>query len=58
MEKPVPIEVSCGKKDKSQIKRAINKYNSSHGIVISNNFRNAVKEDNVIYIPPEIFAFM
>ena len=58
MEKPVPIEVSCGKKDKSQIKRAINKYNASHGIVISNNFRNAVKEDNVIYIPPEIFAFM
>lgn len=58
MEKPVPIEVSCGKKDKSQIKRAISKYNSSHGIVISNNFRNAVKEDNVIYIPPEIFAFM
>lgn len=58
MEKPVPIEVSCGKKDKSQIKRAISKYNSSHGIVISNNFRNVIKEDNVIYIPPEIFAFM
>ena len=58
LEKPIPIEVSCGNKDKSQIKRAINKYNSPHGIVIANNFRNVVKDDDVIYIPPELFSFM
>lgn len=58
VEKPIPIEVSCGKKDKSQIKRAISKYGASHGIVIANNFTNIVIEDNIIYLPPEIFAFM
>ena len=58
LEKPIPIEVSCGKKDKSQIKRAISTYNSSHGIIISNTKSNIVKEDNIIYLPPETFAFM
>ena len=47
-----------GKKDKSQIKRAISTYNSSHGIIISNTKSNIVKEDNIIYLPPETFAFM
>ncbi len=58
MEKPIPIEVSCGNKDGSQIRRAINHYNSPHGIIISNTTSNIVKKDNVICIPPEIFAFM
>ena len=58
LEKPIPIEVSCGDKDKSQIKRAIKKYNSSHGIIISNTTPNIVKNDNIICIPPEIFAFI
>lgn len=58
LEKPIPIEVSCGKKNKSQVKRAINAYNSSHGIIISNTTSNIVKKDNILYIPPEIFAFM
>lgn len=57
-EKPIPIEVSCGKKKKSQIKRAINAYGSPHGIIISNNTTNIVKNDNIICLPPEIFAFM
>jgi hypothetical protein len=57
-EKPIPIEVSCGEKDDRQIKRAISKYQSSHGIIISNNSSNIIKEENIIYIPPEIFAFM
>ena len=34
LEKPIPIEISCGDKDKSQIKRAIKKYKSPHGIII------------------------
>ena len=58
LEKPIPIEVSCGKKDKSQIKRAISTYNSPHGIIISNTKSNIAKEDNIIYLPPETFAFM
>ena len=58
LEKPIPIEVSCGNKDSSQIKRAIKKYQSSYGIIISNNSQNIVKDDNVIFVPPEIFAFM
>ncbi len=58
LEKPVPIEVSCGKKNKSQIKNAIGTYGASHGIIISNTTSNIVKEDNIIYLPPEIFAFM
>ena len=58
MEKPIPIEVSCGDKDKSQVKRAIKKYASPHGIIISNTTTNIVKDDNIIYMPPEVFAFM
>ena len=58
LEQPIPIEVSCGKKNKSQIKHAINSYNSPHGIIISNTTQNIVKEDNIIYIPPETFGFM
>ena len=58
LEKPIPIEVSCGDKDDKQIKRAISKYHSPYGIVISNTTSNIVKKDNIIYIPPEIFAFM
>lgn len=58
LEKPIPIEISCDDKDKSQIKRAIKKYKSPHGIIISNTTQNIVKNDNIIRIPPEIFAFM
>ena len=58
LEKPIPIEVSWGKKNKSQIKRAINSYNAPHGIIISNTTSNIVKNDNIIYLPPETFAFM
>ena len=58
MEKPIPIEVSCGDKDSSQIKRAIRKYQSPHGIIISNTHTNIVKEDKIIHIPSELFGFM
>ena len=58
LQRPIPIEVSCGKKDKSQIKKAISKYTAPYGIVISNNYSNVKKEGNVIFIPPEIFAFI
>lgn len=43
---------------KTVIKRAINKYYSPHGAIISNNTSNIVRKGNIIRIPPEIFAFM
>lgn len=57
-EKPIPIEVSCGEKDKTQIGRAISKYGSPHGVVISKTTDHIVKKGNIICLPPEIFAFM
>ena len=58
MDKPIPIEVSCSTKDVSQIKQAMKKYYSPHGVIISNTTSNIVKKEDVIYLPPEIFAFM
>ena len=58
LEHPIPIEVSMGDKDKSQIKGAISKYKSEYGVIISNTTTNIVKKDNIIYLPPKIFAFM
>ena len=56
-DKPIPVEVSWGEKDESQIKDAIRKYHSPHGVIISNTL-DIVKKDNIIYLPHEIFAFM
>jgi predicted AAA+ superfamily ATPase len=47
----IPIEVGLGKKDKKQISRAISRYNSPYGIIISNTTAKIRKEDNIIYIP-------
>ena len=53
----IPVEVSIGKKGKSQIKKAINRYKVEYGIVISN--ANDVKEEgNIIYLPVTFFSFM
>lgn len=57
-ETPIPIEVSFGKKNKSQINSAIKKYKSAYGIIISNNVKSIKKEDNIIYLPTETFALM
>lgn len=45
-------------KFRSQIKHAIKKYNSPHGIIISNTTSNIDRNDNILCIPLEIFAFM
>ena len=58
LETPVPIEVSWGKKNKSQVKTTMKKYKAPYGVIISNTTRKIVKEDNVIYLPIEIFSFM
>ncbi len=53
----IPVEVSIGKKGKTQIKKAINRYKAKYGIVIS-NISDVKKEDNIIHIPLTLFSFM
>ncbi|KZX15044.1 ATP-binding protein [Methanobrevibacter curvatus] len=54
----VPIEVGIGKKTKSQLKIAINKYECEYGILISNRFNSIQKHDNIIHIPLTTFGFL
>ena len=54
----IPIEVGRGKKKKSQIKHAINKYDCEYGIVVANNTNAIKRKDDVIYIPPKTFSFL
>jgi len=54
----VPIEVGIGKKTKSQLSKAINKYDSDYGILISNRYNRINHYDNVIYIPLMSFGFI
>ena len=53
----IPIEVGYGKKDKSQIKKAIKKFESKYGILIC-DCQKIIKEENVIYIPITTFSFV
>ncbi|KZX14884.1 hypothetical protein [Methanobrevibacter filiformis] len=55
-DKIIPIEVGLGKKDKKQISKAINRYKSPYGIVISNTTSKIEKIDNIIYIPLTSFS--
>lgn len=54
----VPVEVGVGKKDKSQISRAITRYKSKYGIVISNTTGKIKKEGKVVFIPLVTFSFV
>ncbi|SCG86344.1 putative protein MJ1637 [Methanobacterium congolense] len=54
----IPVEVGVGKKDKSQIKKAINKYKSEYGIVISNRTSKITKDGKIIFIPLITFSFI
>ena len=55
---PIPIEVGAGNKTKRQIKRAINKFDSNYGFIISNTRNKIEKEDDVIYIPLKTFSMI
>ena len=55
---PIPIEVGIGKKDKKQIKYAMNYYDSQYGIIISNTTPRIKKEEDIIYIPPKTFSLL
>ncbi len=53
----VPVEVGIGKKNKSQIKKAIKRYKAKYGIVIS-DINDIKHEDNIIYMPITFFSFV
>ena len=55
---PIPIEVGLGDKSKRQIKRAINKFNSDYGIIISNTTKTIKKDGDVIYLPIKTFSLL
>jgi predicted AAA+ superfamily ATPase len=54
----IPVEVGVGNKNKRQIKKAINKYNSQYGIVVSNKTKRITRDDDVIHIPLTTFSFL
>ena len=55
---PIPIEVGSGKKDKRQIKQAINYYDCDFGVVVSNKTSSIKKEGDIIFVPPKTFSFI
>lgn len=54
----IPVEVGVGRKDKSQITKAIARYKSEYGIVISNKTSKIKKEGKIIFIPLVTFSFL
>lgn len=57
-ENPIPIEVGLGKKNKRQVKNAMNKYNSEYGIIISNTTKTIKKDEDIICMPVKTFSLM
>lgn len=58
LDKIIPIEVGIGKKTKSQLTIAKNKYNSDYGILISNRTSKIKYENGILYIPLSTFALI
>ena len=54
----VPIEVGMGNKKVKQVKKAIEKYKTNYGILISNKYDTIQKEDNIIHISPLMFSLI
>ena len=57
-ENPIPIEVGHKNKDKRQIINAMKRYNSNHGIIVSQTTRTIRKDGDIIYIPMKTFSFI
>jgi len=53
----IPIEVGYGKKDTGQVRKAIKKYNSKHGMIVC-DCPKIKKEENIIFIPIATFSFI
>ena len=54
----VPVEVGIGRNTKSQSTRAINKYDSEYGVLISNRYSSIQQHNNIIHIPLLSFGFL
>ena len=57
-ENPIPIEVGHKNKDKTQVINAINRHDSSHGIIVSQTTRTIEKDGDIIYIPIKTFSYI
>jgi len=53
MGKPIPIEVKFGKKGEKQVRKSMEKFNSSYGIIIGSI--DLKFENNTPYLPKELF---
>ena len=58
LDKIIPVEVGIGKKTKSQLTIAKNKYNSDYGILVSNRTSKIEFKNGILYIPLLTFALM
>lgn len=55
----IPVEVGIGRdKSNDQVKRAIRKYKSQYGILISNKTQKITQDGDVIYMPLTTFSFL
>ncbi|RLG69700.1 MAG: ATP-binding protein [Candidatus Iainarchaeum archaeon] len=57
LDEVIPVEVSIGKKEKGQIKKAINKYKAKYGVVVC-DIDDVRKEGDVVYLPITFFSFV
>lgn len=59
LDRTIPIEVGIGKKTKSQLVKALNKYDDAdYGILVSNRTSRIKSKKNVIYMPLSTFALI
>ncbi len=54
----IPVEVGVGNKNPKQVKKAMDKYKSGYGVLISNATMKTTKKKNVIYIPLNTFSLL
>ncbi len=54
----IPVEVGLNKKKTGQLKKSMQKYGSSHGILLSNGFSKIDVKNDIITIPLITFSFL
>ncbi len=57
-ENPIPIEVGNKNKDKCHVINAMNRYDSNHGIIVSQTTKTIKKDGDIIYIPMKTFSYI
>ena len=58
LDQTIPVEVGIGKKTKSQITRAKNKYGADYGILVSNRTSKIEFKKDILYMPVLTFALI